>query len=131
MSDAWDQGARVSNNSWGRGGPSYTVLSREFDAMVRDVDLDPNDGDQPMIIVASTGNTGPLLNTLTTPSVSKNVISGSASSTVAASNGGSSRGISESPQPRRIRVVRLRGDRNAIFVGIRWCGASTLGALKP
>lgn len=74
LTEGWNAGARISNNSWGQGGPSYTALAREFDAIVRDVDGDPENGEQPMVVVASAGNAGPKRLTVTTPAVAKNVV---------------------------------------------------------
>jgi hypothetical protein len=76
FAEAHALGARVSNNSWGSGGASYTALAREFDALVRDADGDPTNGDQPMVIVASAGNLGASGGlTVQNPSLAKNVIS--------------------------------------------------------
>ncbi len=82
FTDAWDGGARVSNNSWGMIGAAYNALASEFDAIVRDVDGDPADGEQPMVVIASTGNLGPLPFTLGTPALAKNVIAVGATESV-------------------------------------------------
>jgi hypothetical protein len=74
LGEAWQLGARISNNSWGGTGPSYTALAREFDGLVRDANGDPSDGDQPMVVVASSGNSGPQPLTIGAPSLAKNVI---------------------------------------------------------
>ncbi|HXI02518.1 MAG TPA: S8 family serine peptidase, partial [Candidatus Saccharimonadales bacterium] len=74
LTQAWDEGARISNNSWGIGGSAYSSVAAEYDAIVRDVDRDPSDGDQPMVVVVSSGNGGPADYTVTNPAVAKNVI---------------------------------------------------------
>ncbi|MBI3448371.1 MAG: S8 family serine peptidase [Acidobacteria bacterium] len=75
LEDAWRRGARISNNSWGTGGANYDLLAREFDGLVRDVDGDPTNGDQPMIVIASVGNRGNLGPfTIDSPGLAKNVV---------------------------------------------------------
>ncbi len=79
FTDAYERGARISNNSWGSTGSSYSALAREIDGIVRDVNGDPSDGDQSMLTVFAAGNTGPLPRTIDVPGVAKNVITVGAS----------------------------------------------------
>jgi bacillopeptidase F (M6 metalloprotease family) len=80
--DAYQRGARISNNSWGgRGnlGSSYTALAREIDGIVRDANADPSDGDQSMVTVFAAGNSDAPSRTIDSPGVAKNVITVGAS----------------------------------------------------
>jgi hypothetical protein len=77
--DAVRAGADIGNNSWGADTQGrYDVTAAEFDALVRDADLDAA-GDQPYVLVFSGGNAGPAPQTMASPAVAKNVIAVGAS----------------------------------------------------
>ena len=67
MSQAYADGARVSNNTWGDSGGFadglYNLDSQEYDALVRDAQPEGSafavDGNQEMVIVFAAGNDGP------------------------------------------------------------------------
>ncbi|HVV01300.1 MAG TPA: S8 family serine peptidase, partial [Verrucomicrobiae bacterium] len=87
QSEAYQDGARVSNNSWGAGmAGDYTVDCQTFDALVRDAQPDTapftNAGNQEMVIVFSSGNNGPGPQTVTSPGSAKNVITVGAAESV-------------------------------------------------
>jgi len=73
-SSAYSHGARISNNSWGTRGPQYNIVCAEYDALVRDTNRDPRDGDQPFLPVFSAGNLGPLPRSIGWPATAKNVL---------------------------------------------------------
>ena len=81
QSRAYNDGMRISNNSWGQSTPNgaYNSDSQRYDALVRDAQ--PTGaaiavaGNQEMVIVFSAGNAGPVANTVGAPSTGKNVIS--------------------------------------------------------
>ena len=73
-SEAYQDGARISNNSWGDDGDnSYNSDSQAYDALVRDAQTDVS-GNQEMVFVFSDGDAGPSSGSLTAPSTAKNVI---------------------------------------------------------
>jgi hypothetical protein len=80
MSEAYNDGARISNNSWGDspGDGSYNSDSQAYDALVRDaqpaVSMFPVAGNQEMVIVFSDGDDGPGAETVSPPCTAKNVI---------------------------------------------------------
>ena len=94
ISDAYGDGARISNSSWGfASNPAslgaYTAASREYDALVRDAQ--PSEaGNQEMVQVFAAGNTGEDVlgdsnegyATITPPATAKNVIAVGASESV-------------------------------------------------
>ena len=73
--DAYKEGAIVSANSWGPSGTpkGYDADTREFDAMVRDVDA-KKAGDQAYALVFSVMNGGGGKSTQGTPDEAKNII---------------------------------------------------------
>ena len=77
-SQAYNDGARISSNSWGSSDNSYSVDAQQYDALVRDAQLTgspfPAAGNQEYIIVFAAGNDGPGPNTVGEPSTAKNVI---------------------------------------------------------
>jgi len=67
--------AYVHSNSWGAAvDGAYDELSEAFDRAVRDSDPD-SDGNQPMIVTTSAGNSGSSDQTIGSPATGKNVIS--------------------------------------------------------
>jgi hypothetical protein len=77
-SQAYQSGARISNNSWGYSGSAgvYGIASQEYDALVRDAQ--PNGsaspGNQEMVIVFADGDSGPASGTVLEPGTAKNVL---------------------------------------------------------
>lgn len=76
---AWQDGARISNNSWGStGNGSYDSDTQTYDALVRDaqpagaaVEAPRN---QEMVILFAAGNAGPNFSTVSPPATGKNVM---------------------------------------------------------
>ncbi|HQL78410.1 MAG TPA: S8 family serine peptidase, partial [Verrucomicrobiota bacterium] len=84
QSRAYQDGARVSCNSWGsRSYGAYTSDSQAYDALVRDAQPSgspfPAAGNQEMVIVFSAGNDGSSANSIGAPGTGKNIISVGAS----------------------------------------------------
>jgi PKD repeat protein len=96
QSQAYEDGARISNNSWGaKVMGDYDIDAQQYDALVRDAQPDGSDfptvGNQEMVIVFSAGNDGTNAQTIGSPGTAKNVITVGASENVASlstSNGG-------------------------------------------
>ena len=81
IANAWNNGARVSSNSWGltgTGANAYTTDSRSYDILVRDA-ASGTAGNQEMAIVFAAGNAGSGANTVSAPGTAKNVITAGAS----------------------------------------------------
>ena len=82
-SQAYAQGARISNNSWGfssGGGPlaDYNASAQSYDFIVRDA-RSGQSGNQQYTVIFAAGNDGPGSNTVSSPSTAKNVITVGAS----------------------------------------------------
>jgi hypothetical protein len=82
MSQAYADGARISNNSWGDGSAEdglYNLDSQEYDALVRDAQPESSanaaPGNQEMVIVFAAGNDGPTTESVSPPATGKNIIS--------------------------------------------------------
>ncbi len=97
QSRAYQDGARISANSWGATNNSYTVDAQAFDALVRDAQPDgaifSTPGNQEMVILFAAGNRGSTANTVGAPGTAKNVITVGASENVRSlntANGGKS-----------------------------------------
>jgi hypothetical protein len=95
MSQAYTDGARISNNSWGGSTDVYDSDAQAYDALVRDAQPDgsafPAAGNQEMVIVFSDGDSGPSGESLTSPGTAKNVIAVGATENVrsmSTANGG-------------------------------------------
>lgn len=96
MSEAYHDGARISNNSWGGGSDStYNSDSQRYDALVRDAQPAGSSfsvaGNQEMVIVFSDGDAGPATQSISAPGTAKNVITVGGSENVrsmTAANGG-------------------------------------------
>jgi len=87
IADAYQDGARISNNSWGDVGSDgiYNSDSQAYDTAVRAV------SNQEMVIVFSAGNDGPTADSITPPGTAKNVITVGAAENVrslSTANGG-------------------------------------------
>ena len=81
IASAYNNGARVSSNSWGLTGTGanlYTTDSRSYDILVRDA-VSGTAGNQEMAIVFAAGNAGSGANTVSAPGTAKNVITSGAS----------------------------------------------------
>lgn len=95
-SKAYNDGARVSSNSWGANtAGGYNVNSQTFDAIVRDAQPTgstfPSPGNQEYVVVFAAGNAGPGAQTVGAPASAKNVITAGASENVhshSTANGG-------------------------------------------
>lgn len=80
MSEAYNNGARISNNSWGDTSSDglYNSDSQAYDALVRDAQpagsTFPVAGNQEMVIVFSDSDDGPNASTISPPGTAKNVI---------------------------------------------------------
>lgn len=79
VAGAYELGARIGNNSWGGAGSNYNSVDAEYDAIVRDVNQDPGDGEQAFLPVFSVGNEGPTAYSIGWPATAKNVLSVGAS----------------------------------------------------
>jgi hypothetical protein len=80
MSQAYNDGARISNNSWGDSDTNgaYNSDSQAYDTLVRDAQPVGSTfavaGNQEMVIVFAAGNNGPGASTVSPPGTAKNVI---------------------------------------------------------
>jgi hypothetical protein len=79
ISAAYRDGARISSNSWGDSGNSYTIDAQEYDTRVRDA-VPSQAGNQEMLICFAAGNGGS--QRVGAPSSAKNVLSVGASENV-------------------------------------------------
>lgn len=96
LEDAYKKGAYISSNSWGGGGNGeYTVDSSEFDSLVRDISR--KEGDKPMVVIFSAGNSGPEEKTIAAPGTGKNVIAVGSSENYRPKQGSSADNIEEVP----------------------------------
>jgi hypothetical protein len=79
-SQAYENGARINNDSWGYGdsGGDYGIAAQEYDALVRDAQPVgspfPTPGNQEMVIIFAAGDSGSSNETVLEPSTAKNVI---------------------------------------------------------
>jgi hypothetical protein len=100
QSQAYKDGARVSNNSWGGGAAAaYDATSQEYDALVRDAQPSsspyPTPGNQEMVIVFAAGNAGPGSSSVRHAATAKNVIAAGAAENVQAMGGVDGCGLSD------------------------------------
>jgi len=79
----WQNGARISSNSWGANAPptTYDDTDQAYDAGVRDADPGSS-GNQEQIYVFAAANLGPGAATVSSPGAAKNVITVGASENV-------------------------------------------------
>lgn len=92
MSQAYRDGARISNNSWGTDNSGvYDTDAQAYDALVRDAQPSgssvPVAGNQEMVICFASGNAGSGAKTVGSPGTAKNVITVGASENVQAMGG--------------------------------------------
>jgi hypothetical protein len=100
QSQAYQSGARVSNNSWGADtAGAYDIDAQSYDALVRDAQPAGSTfsvaGNQEMVIVFAAGNAGPGAQTVGAPGTAKNVITVGAGENVQAFGGSDSSGIND------------------------------------
>jgi len=76
----WQNGARISSNSWGASNPpaTYEATDQAYDAGVRDADS-ATAGNQEQIYIFAAANAGPNAATVSSPGAGKNVITVGAS----------------------------------------------------
>jgi hypothetical protein len=100
-SQAYQSGARISNNSWGYNDSDgvYGVAAQEYDALVRDAQPDgssyPNPGNQEMVIVFADGDSGPASDTVLEPGTAKNVLTVGGADNVQLFGGADSCGVGD------------------------------------
>lgn len=87
QSRAFQDGARISNNSWGTyNGGAYDITAQAFDALTRDAQpagsAFPAAGNQEMVMVVAAGNAGPAIQTVASPASAKNVFTVGAAESV-------------------------------------------------
>jgi uncharacterized repeat protein (TIGR01451 family) len=100
VSSAYQNGARISNNSWGGyADGAYDVDAQAYDVLVRDAQAAgspyPTAGNQEMVIVFAAGNDGPISSTIGSPGTAKNVITVGASENVQAFGGADGSGVTD------------------------------------
>lgn len=101
QSNAYNNGARISSNSWGNtGGNTYNTDAQTYDTLVRDAQPTgssfPVAGNQEMVIVFANGNSGSGANTVHPPATGKNLISVGAAENVQAFGGADGSGVDDS-----------------------------------
>ena len=102
LSRAYQDGARISNNSWGSAGGSadYDADAQTFDTLVRDAQPSgatySADGNQEIVVVFSAGNDGPDSKTISAPGTAKNVITVGAAESVQPFGGQDRSGVTDS-----------------------------------
>jgi hypothetical protein len=82
QTQAYNSGARISNNSWGEPGTggAYDSIAQSYDALVRDVGAAGQN--RQMVIIFAAGNDGPGTRSIESPGSAKNVITVGASENV-------------------------------------------------
>lgn len=101
LADAYQSGARLSNNSWGgSAGGAYDVDAQNYDALVRDAQpagsTQPATGNQEMVIVFAAGNDGPTPGSVDSPGTAKNVLTVGAAENVQPIGGADGSGVADS-----------------------------------
>ncbi len=125
QSNAYNDGARISSNSWGASvAGAYTTDSQAYDALVRDAQPAgspfPTPGNQEMVILFAAGNDGAGATTVGSPGTGKNVI------TVGASEGVQAFGASD-----QCGVTDASADSANDMAGFSSRGPTTDGRIKP
>lgn len=100
QSRAYNDGARVSGNSWGADtSGAYDADAQTYDALVRDAQstnsVITTPGNQQMVIVFAAGNAGPNAQTVGSPGTAKNVIVAGAAENVRAFGGSDGSGVAD------------------------------------
>lgn len=101
QSKAYNNGARVSGNSWGADtSGAYDADAQTYDALVRDAQPSGSTfattGNQQMVIVFAAGNAGPGTQTVGSPGTAKNIITVGAAENVRAFGGADGSGVDDS-----------------------------------
>ncbi len=111
QSDAYQSGARISNNSWDSAGSTgmYDLQAQIYDALVRDAQSSVA-GNQEMVIVFAAGNSGPGFMTVDTPGSAKNVITVGAEENVQAFGGPDRGGTTDSQADSANDMVSFSGN---------------------
>ncbi len=99
-SRAYNNGARVSNNSWGADtAGAYDADAQNYDALVRDAQPSgsavPNAGNQEMVFVFAAGNAGSGASTVGSPGTGKNIICVGAAENVQPFGGSDASGVAD------------------------------------
>jgi subtilisin-like proprotein convertase family protein len=109
QSKAYNDGARISSNSWGSANNAYTADAKTYDMLVRDAQpagsTFPTAGNQEMVIVFAAGNNGSGSNTVGSPSTGKNVITVGASEGVQAFGGADQCGVSDAQADSAMDII--------------------------
>jgi Subtilase family/HYR domain len=96
---AYNDGARISSNSWGNSSNTYGTFGQSYDAIVRDAQSAsssfPAAGNQEYVIIFAAGNGGSGANTVGQPGTAKNIITAGASEGVQAFGAADQCGISD------------------------------------
>jgi Subtilase family len=100
VGNAYRQGARIGNNSWGASvDGAYDADAQAYDMLVRDAEQTgwtfPVAGNQEMVVVFAAGNDGPWAGTIGSPGSAKNVITVGAAENVQAIGGSDFSGVSD------------------------------------
>jgi hypothetical protein len=101
QSKAFNDGARISNNSWGTyNGGAYDITAQAFDALTRDAQpagsTFPVAGNQEMVMVVAAGNAGPSIQTVASPASAKNVFTVGAAESVQSIGGADACSVADS-----------------------------------
>jgi len=96
---AYNDGMRISSNSWGADSSAYSIDSQQYDALVRDAQpsnsVFPTPGNQEQVIVFAAGNAGGAAGSIGFPASAKNVISVGAAENVHPFSGVDGCGVSD------------------------------------
>lgn len=101
QSKAFNDGARISNNSWGTyNGGAYDITAQAFDALTRDAQpagsTFPVAGNQEMVMIVAAGNAGPSIQTVASPASAKNVFTVGAAESVQSLGGADGCSVADS-----------------------------------
>ena len=133
-SKAYNDGARLSTNSWGANtAGGYNIDSQTFDAIVRDAQpagsTFPAPGNQEYVVIFAAGNAGPGSQTVGAPGTAKNVITAGASENVhshSTANGGNNAGGNDG-----CNVPDSGADSANDIIGFSSRGPASDGRKKP
>jgi hypothetical protein len=106
---AYNDGSRISSNSWGNSSNTYGTFGQSYDALVRDAQpassTFPVAGNQEYVIVFAAGNNGPGANSVGQPGTAKNIITAGASENVQAFGGADGCGVPDSGADSALDVI--------------------------
>jgi len=124
QSRAYRDSMRISSNSWGFTTNTYNSDAQRYDALVRDAQpagsAVPSSGNQEMVIVFSAGNSGPSVNSVTSPGTAKNIV------TV-----GASEGVQAFGAPDQCNVSDASADNAMDIMNFSSRGPASDGRKKP